>query len=77
MPGYHGILPRVFPFRRSCAIETADVIVNTLMREGLTGFAVTSHPSTLDGHVDVWLSTEAAQFLVEVGVLFESELEAT
>lgn len=64
-PGYHSVLPRVFPFRFRCSAESASHLIGCMMGSGYTGFCLTSHPSTVDGHVHLWLSAECAEFLVE------------
>lgn len=69
MPGYHSVLPRVFPFRVWTSSDHAYQMVNELMGVDRTGFAVTSHPSSLDGHVHLWLSEESAEFLTFLGIL--------
>jgi hypothetical protein len=32
-------------------------------------FAVTGHPKTVDGHVTLWLSSQAAQWLLRMGMV--------
>jgi hypothetical protein len=54
-------------------VET-DYLVGHLIREVDDGdrdfwFAVTGHPKTLDGHVTLWLSRGAAEYLLTVGLL--------
>jgi len=64
-PGYHSVLPRVFPFRWRCTQEQATHVIAVMLNVGRDGFALTSHPTTIDGHVHLWLSAENAEYLVE------------
>jgi hypothetical protein len=77
VPGYHGVLPRVFPYRVRCSYELADNCIYVLTEMQKTGFALTSHPASSDGHVHLWLSEESAEYLVEFGFLSKGMLEET
>lgn len=63
MPGYHSVLPRVFPWRIWLSKEQAENLIDTLLEVGHTGFALTEHPSSMDGHVHLWLSAENAEYV--------------
>lgn len=77
-PGYHGVLPRVFPYRVRCSYELAAYSISVLTDLERSGFALTSHPASSDGHVHLWLSEENAEYLVELGGLIsERMLERT
>ena len=64
VPGYHSVLPRVFPMVWLGSAEDVGSCVNWLIESGSDGFAVTSHPSTLDGHIHLWLSVDCCESLV-------------
>ena len=64
MPGYHNHLPKVFPLKKNLDIEHVVNLLGLLVDNDQAGFAVTRHPKSLDGHVTLWLSQEAAEFLV-------------
>lgn len=68
-PGYHSVLPRVFPFKREISLEEASSLIVFLVQEEHTGYALSRHPSTLDGHVTFWMSNEIAEILVGGGHL--------
>lgn len=77
VPGYHSILPRVFPYRYRCDLAAAHQAIDVLIAVERDGFAVTSHPATIDGHVHLWLSEGNAEYLVEtVGLIRAESLEA-
>jgi hypothetical protein len=75
VPGYHSVLPRVFPMVWRGTLEDAGRCVNWLIESGSDGFAVTSHPSTLDGHVHLWLSVNCAESLVIASLIRQESLE--
>lgn len=78
VPGYFGVLPRVFPYRYRCSLSSAHQLIDVLIAVDRDGFAVTSHPSTVDGHVHLWLSEENAAYLVDTVCLIpEYGLEDT
>lgn len=74
-PGYHAVMPRVFPFYKTISYDEMKILVRVLWREELTGFAVTSHPSSMDGSIRLWLSQECAEVLVG-GDWLDSVMEA-
>lgn len=76
VPGYHSVLPRVFPFRVWTSTEHAHQLVNELQAVDRTGFALTEHASSIDGHVHLWLSQENAEYLENLGMT-GSNMEAT
>lgn len=65
VPGYHSVLPRVFPFRYRTTQEQAVHLVCDLLDGEYTGFALTAHPSSFDGHMHLWLSVECAEYLTD------------
>lgn len=78
VPGYHSVLPRVFPYRWKCTHEQAVYAICDMLDVGRDGFALTSHPTTKDGHVHLWLSAENAEYLVEtLDMVQPQQLEAT
>lgn len=77
VPGYAAILPRVFPFRIRTSELSATQCIQAMLENDYTGFALTSHPSTIDGHVHLWLSTEMADFLVRIDYISGGRLEKT
>jgi hypothetical protein len=74
-PGYGSVLPRVFPFRIRTSESHAARCINSMMDNGYTGFALTSHPSTVDGHVHLWLSNEMGEYLVRMDLVGYGSLE--
>jgi hypothetical protein len=76
-PGYHNVLPRVFPYRVKSSIEFANQLINFLTEVHRDGFALTSHPKSDDGHVHLWMSSENAEYLEQFGEITSSMLERT
>jgi hypothetical protein len=79
-PGYHTKLRHVFPYFRNMIRDEINEIVNILVGEinedSDHWFAVTGHPKTLDGHVTLWLSRAAAEYLLGIEALaYVSEYE--
>jgi len=76
MPGYHSKLPTVFPYFWKGSQQEVWDLVDTLMEvqdepgEG-NGywFAVTGHPKAMQSEVTLWLSADAAQFLLGSGTI--------
>ena len=73
-PGYHSRLPKVFPYYWQGSLEEVENLTSILMLNSVAGwvdsagvdgglwFAVTGHSGTLDGHITLWLSAQAAHF---------------
>lgn len=76
MPGYHSVLPRVFPYRARVSREYAWTLIRELNDVHRDGYALTSHPSAADGHVHLWLSASNAEYLVSI-VPIDRYLEKT
>lgn len=77
VPGYASVLPRVFPFRIRTSEEHADLCIQAMLYNEYTGFALTSHPSSMDGHVHLWVSNEMAEFLNRMDMVPSGSMEAT
>jgi hypothetical protein len=75
VPGYASVLPRVFPFRMRTSENHAAQCIQAMLDNGYTGFALTSHPSTVDGHVHLWVSSEMAEFLYRLDLVPTGGLE--
>jgi hypothetical protein len=80
-PGYHSRLPNVFPYYWNGSLEEVQNLTEHLLDNSVTGylpgeemvgglwFAVTGHKETLDGHVTLWLSAQAAQWLLRMTLI--------
>lgn len=73
-PGYAGQLPKVFPYRKNMALDDALHLSRSLIVRLETGmgemplwFSLTGHPATVDQYVTLWLSRDAADWLIEHG----------
>lgn len=77
IPGYHTRLPFVFPYHLQVPAESAAALGKLLCQEIEEvpelgrWFAITGHPATVDGHVTLWLSAEAADWLLTLGHVSE------
>jgi hypothetical protein len=71
--GHQGGLPSVFPYKRTLSLEDAGRIGDFLSREIEQGspywFAISGHSKSVDGHVTLWLSVEAALFLERIDLI--------
>lgn len=74
VPGYSAFLPRVFPWVWVGSVEETANCVRWLLEGELQGFALTSHPGTLDGHVNLWLSVPCAESLIRGDLIRQSSL---
>lgn len=67
LPGYHSKLPDVFPYFWKGSEEEVTDLVDMLtqeLAEGSFWFAVTGHPKAMQSEVTLWLSADAAQYLL-------------
>lgn len=59
-------------------MEQAEFAIGVLLSsEEASGFALTSHPATNDGHVLLWFSVESAEMLVNQYGVQKNQLEET
>lgn len=78
-PGYHSRLPHVFPYFWNGSADDVMRLTSVLMEvntglsitvddgtsiEPQLWFGVTGHNSTVDGHITLWLSADAARWLL-------------
>lgn len=74
-PGYGSYLPRCFPYSVRTTFETASGVIESALVAGHTGFALTEHSATLDGHVTLWLSAKVAEWAVDtMGLLRKDQI---
>lgn len=72
-PPYAGNLPKVFPYKLTARIETvlhfAEILIMRVEehngKEMPLWHAITGHPATSDRDLTLWLSSEAAWYLVD------------
>lgn len=75
LPGYHSKLPDVFPYFWKGAVNDVAQLVQGLtedaeeLAEGSLWFAVTGHPKAMQSEVTLWLSADAAQYLLGSGTI--------
>ena len=75
-PPYQRELVRVFPYvsrlNRGTAIEIGKLLAEEGMYHALTGF-----PFSSDMWLDIWLSKDAAEHLIDVGMITREHLTET
>lgn len=65
-PGYYGVLPRVFPYKKKCSLDFALGLLQAIQQlepEAITGVAITTHPSDGYGVVTMWFSSTLGDYI--------------